>query len=304
MSSNRTVADPLTGAPRPDRVNYATGMLLGPEDFSDEQTYHRSRLALALGSLFGAGTVRGLKVSVSPASGDAPEQIRVSPGLALDQLGRIIELQRDACLRLDRWWEFHRINNPGALTQAFDATAGAVVARVFLQFEPCNRGLTPAFATGPFDALNAVQAARLRDGYRLSLEPAVYALGNEPRRPKRPFAGSAAELIAPAILAVNALSSPTLEQAAEAVRQAIEPQLAAMRDALLNESGPGTPNPPEGFPPEADPQGLLLARVEIPASAGNPPTSPGAARAPDNSVRGFALPMHLLAHALRLNSFA
>lgn len=302
--SNPAFVDPLTATPRPDRVNYATGMLLGPEDFSDEQTYHRSRLAAALGSLFGAGTVRGLKVSVSPAVGDTPEQLRVSPGLALDQLGRIVELQRDACLRLDRWWEYQRANSPRKLTQAFDTGAGAVVARVFLQFEPCGRGLTPAFATGPFDALNAVQAARLRDSYYLSLEPVAYDLANEPRRPKRPFGGTAAELLAPAILAVGALSSPTLEQATEAVRVAMEPQLGAMRNALLDWSAPGAPNLPEGFPPEADPHGLLLARVEIPASAGDPPTNPGAARTPDNSVRGFALPLHLLARALRLNSFA
>jgi hypothetical protein len=224
--------------------------------------------------------------------------------MALDQLGRLIELQRDACLRLDRWWEYHRTEKPGALTQAFDAAAGAVVAHVFLQFEPCARGLTPAFATGPFDALNAVQAARLRDGYRLSLEPAAYALGNDPRRPRRPFGGVAAELLAPAIMAVNALSSPTLEEAAEAVRQVVEPRLAAMREALLDWTPPAAPNLPEGFPPEADPQGVLLARVEIPASAGNPPSAPGAARVPDNSVRGFVLPANLAARALQLNSFA
>jgi hypothetical protein len=33
---------------RPDRPFYDTGVLLGSDDFRDEQTYHRSRLARAL----------------------------------------------------------------------------------------------------------------------------------------------------------------------------------------------------------------------------------------------------------------
>ena len=303
MTANRTVADPLAGSPRPDRVNYATGMLLGPEDFTDEQTYHRSRLALVLASMLGAGTMRGLNVTVSAATATTPEQVRVSAGCAVDQLGRMIELQRDACLRLDRWYDYYRDNQPGALTQAFNAGAGAVIAHVFLQFEPCGRGLTPAFATGPFDALNAVTAARLRDGYRLSLEPATYAVENDPRAPKRRFDAVAADLLAPAVMAVSALTSPTLDQASQAVRAALEPPLAAMRQALLQWSPPSG-EPPAGFPPEADPNGVLLARVEIPATAGDPPARNGAARTPDNALRGFTLPAQLLARALGLKSFA
>ena len=54
--------DPVTQAQRPDRAYYETGVLLGPEDFLDEQTYHRARLARALAYLTGAGTLAGLKV--------------------------------------------------------------------------------------------------------------------------------------------------------------------------------------------------------------------------------------------------
>ena len=43
----------------PERVNYATGVLLQAEDFRDEQTYHRGRLATALRHLVGFGTRRG-----------------------------------------------------------------------------------------------------------------------------------------------------------------------------------------------------------------------------------------------------
>ena len=53
MSILTTDADPVYAQPRAERPAYATGMLLDAQDFSDEQTYHRGRLALAVGELLG-----------------------------------------------------------------------------------------------------------------------------------------------------------------------------------------------------------------------------------------------------------
>ena len=64
-------ADPLYARPAAERPSYATGMLLDAQDFADEQTYHRGRLARALASLTGGGTLAGLRVSHSPATGGA-----------------------------------------------------------------------------------------------------------------------------------------------------------------------------------------------------------------------------------------
>ena len=44
-----------------------------------------------------------------------------------------------------------------------------MVADVFVRFVACARGLTPSFATGPFDALDAVATSRVRDAYELQL---------------------------------------------------------------------------------------------------------------------------------------
>ena len=44
-------------------------------------------------------------------------------------------------------------------------------ADIFLAFHPCERGYTPAFASGPFDALDASQPSRVRDAYELTLVP-------------------------------------------------------------------------------------------------------------------------------------
>ena len=93
--------DPLEGSPPPERVNYATGVLLDAQDFRDEQSYHRGRLAQALRHLVGFGTVAGLRVT-APGIGDAERELTVAPGLAIDRHGRMIEVGEPQCIRLAR----------------------------------------------------------------------------------------------------------------------------------------------------------------------------------------------------------
>src|SRR5207244_10116355 len=61
MSVNNE-SEPLDQNYSPDRVFYAFGRMLSVQDFDDEQTYHRGRLARAMAYLEGSGTVAGLKV--------------------------------------------------------------------------------------------------------------------------------------------------------------------------------------------------------------------------------------------------
>jgi len=165
-------ADPLAGEPPPERVNYATGVLLDAEDFQDEQTYHRGRLAAALRYLIGFGTVAGLRVT-PPAADDPELELGVEPGLAIDRYGRLTELQAAQCIRLTRW--FAAQSTPG-LRAAIQREPRvivpvAVVVDVFLAAATCTRGKTPAFATGPFDALDAVVPSRLAENVGLELVP-------------------------------------------------------------------------------------------------------------------------------------
>ena len=100
--------DSLTSSAPPDRVHYATGVLLAADDFLDEQDYHRGRLARTLAYLHGSGTVAGLRVEHHPAveaTDEAPareEELMVKAGLAIDRLGRLVEVPRDACIRPDK----------------------------------------------------------------------------------------------------------------------------------------------------------------------------------------------------------
>ena len=172
-----TRSDTLPDAQTPDRVFYATGVMLDAGDFQAEQDYHRGRLARALAFLYGSGTIAGLNVEwtlTTAEDGTQTEQLTVCPGLCLDRLGRLIELPREACIRLDRWYEAQATSSDPQVVEALNTALkgtpyDGVVADVFVRYVPCEIGKTPAFASGPFDALDAVQPSRLRDGYELQL---------------------------------------------------------------------------------------------------------------------------------------
>ncbi len=287
--SNSKSTDPLAVAPSPDRVYYATGISLDAEDFLAEQLYHRSRLARALFYLHGSGTAAGLRVdwrkSLKP--GDDPqfpqgrdEEIVVQPGLAIDRLGRLIEIPRAACIRVDRWYQSQIADD---LTKGFHLDRSGVVADVFVRFVSCERGKTPAFAAGAFDALDAVAPSRLRDSYELTLvirqEASADLNQHLPQNPWGDFGTG--------------------------------DRRAALQTAILNAWHEGSDQRDEtGLKPQAehvvgqDPTALFLARLVLPAAAAIPGQRPvrtaDAVIVPDNSVRSFVYAAGSIARWLEL----
>ena len=241
-----------------DRLNYAIGMNLDAEDLRTEQTYHRRQVQRVLSYLHGYGTVSGLRVvwEGALAPGDDPafpdgreETLLIEPGLAVDPIGRLIEIPRAICIRLNRWYESQDADD---LNQALESgTWNGVVADLFIRFVVCERGKTPAFAAGPFDALDAVTASRLHDGFEAELIP----------RPE---------------------DDPPLPQ--ETLWSGLDPAMnegerqAALREAIFDSWREGTANWTEAGPPRRpehlanqSPTDLFLARLEIPAT---PPADP------------------------------
>ena len=163
-------SDPLEGSLEPERVNYATGVLLQADDFRDEQTYHRGRLAMALRHIAGFGTVAGLRVR-SPEAEDNELELTVEPGVGIDRHGRLVELNEPYCIRLARW--FNAQSTPAlraAIHRAPRAPVDtAVIADLFLSAKECSRGKTPSIADGPFDALDALVPARLAEEPHLQM---------------------------------------------------------------------------------------------------------------------------------------
>ncbi|PYP59216.1 MAG: hypothetical protein DMD40_03780 [Gemmatimonadetes bacterium] len=281
-----TRVDPLSQSLTPDRVYYATGTMLGAEDFTAEQIYHRFQLARALAYLHGAGTVAGLRVVHEPAAGGQPERIRVRPGLAIDRLGRLVEVPRSWCIRLGEWYKsetadqlaaaFHEeveipVSDDSADPPAASpTTVDGVIADVFLQFTACTRGLTPAFQAGPYDALDAVAPSRVRDGFALTL-----VLRDDPN-PLVPL--------------------PPTTDVAEIGN--VEDRARAARKAVLNSWRNGTDPQASGRltwerehkrqgQDATDPAALFLARIVIPANPGPPVTRRDEPVAIDNYSRQF-----------------
>lgn len=282
-------ADALARAGVLDRVLYATGVLLSADDFDAEQTYHRGRVARALAYLHGSGTAAGLRVVVAPAlaPGADPafpqgreEELRIEPGLAVDRLGRLVELPRAACLRLDRWYQGQDVDR---LTTALHAAG--VIVDVFVRYVTCERGKTPAFATGPFDALDAVQPSRLRDAYELTLVPRAEAT------PPLPDPGE--------------IGAPPLPPATD-----VGGRRAALHAAILSGWREGTeqwteqgPVPLREHVAGQDTTALFLARLVLPATAAatvdtRPVRTAGATVTVDNDSRRFVYSAVALARAL------
>ena len=74
----------------PTRVHFFHGKLLTADDFRDEQDYLSEKRRLHNRLCHGIGVVSGLGISL--ASGTSPAVVTVAPGLALDGLGREVQL--------------------------------------------------------------------------------------------------------------------------------------------------------------------------------------------------------------------
>jgi hypothetical protein len=268
----------------PDRVSYATGVLLNADDFDAEQLYHRGRLARVLAYLHGCGTVAGLRVdwqaAVVPSASDPghEERLMVQPGLAIDRLGRIVEIPGPACIRLDPWFAAQTDSD---LAQGLHgAPYNGVVVDVFVRFVVCERGKTPAFLTGPFDALNGLAPSRLRDSYELTL---VIRKEVAPPLPQDPWPD----------LPAGADTATRLSAAHAAV-------FAAWQDSGENGVLPPSPEHVLG----QDPTSLFLARLVLPATAPGPGVRPtrvtGAAVTVGNEHRLFVFSTAALARWIGL----
>lgn len=256
-------------APRgvPERVNYATGVLLGAEDFAAEQLYTRGRMGRAFAALYGFGTMAGLRVSC--AASDNPElEVQVAPGLALDRLGRLIEIRRTQCIHVTRWLAQREAMGTSALDRldvidaVRDGPPGSkrLVFDVFARFAICPHGRTPAFAAGPFEV--AEVPARLADAFELTLQLA-HVVGESDANPK----GS---------LAVPQPRSPRLQAMLADLQGITDPALldAARRLWCMESALDAWPQPSQADPTrlpklaehasDADWDKVLLARVSVP----------------------------------------
>ena len=226
------------------------------------------------------------RIAAWTCAGPAQTEIEVTPGLALDRAGRMIESRSTVCIRIQPW-----LQNQTASDLNLAVHSGNLLIDVFATFVSCTQGVTPCFATqDDYDATDAFSPNRLLDSFSMQL---VLRTDSDPKTPQDPWLAAgppASAAITPAI--------------AQALKESI----------LGGTAGPGAAGPfsPNGpipleYPPNFDPTSVFLARISIPATpgaGGQPPNLSLNSITIDNLSRLFLFPGSLVARSMGLTSGA
>ncbi len=235
------------GAAPPDtgkRVNYTKGMLLGVDDFVQEQAWHIARRHELARELLGYGTARGLKVSIDPLT----TRVRVSPGMAWMPSGTPVCVGSDQCAGIDPWLDRHWAEVSAGLaggTTAFDLSLYVVLA-----YDSALTDLLPVPGEPCRDEAALTAASRVADCFRLELRTRPPVQREEDA--VRDFADWIARV------PVDEASPPMperefLKQLREAASAWLEPTSASPADFLFGSPAPGL----------ASSDGLLRAALRL-----------------------------------------
>lgn len=166
------------------RVRYSNGLVLGLDEFLQEQTYFLQKHRGHNRALHGYGVVCGLDVD---SRGDPDPEIVVSPGLALNPRGQTMTVDQDYCLRINAWLaqnqtEIEALRGSPPVPDSPDVLTLYLV----LCHRECETDLEP-IPSGPCQSLDKVTApTRIADDFQLDLrfdppdqteEDAIRALG-------------------------------------------------------------------------------------------------------------------------------
>ena len=258
------------------RISFQPGILLGSDALTTEQAYHVRRLNRHQRWLIGPGTVFGLRVDVQqPASAVAsdPVQITVSPGYAIDGLGREVMVGVQYAISLRDWLAVG--NAPSASNVLF--------LRVTVRAQAFPNQLQPVVSE-LFDAgLDPVVPKCVAESFALevSVDP------NTAAETADAWASPAAAWSPPPVPAPVPPLTPR-EQAMVAAAQSNPALLQALnlQSSLLTLQFPPYDDSPGAQDRFTEASRLLLARLQVTlASQGAVPTSAGVAV--NNLVRPF-----------------
>ena len=290
----KSAVDPLLRTSNSERLHYATGELLGADDFRDEQTYHRRQLARALLHLNGSGTLAGLRVVARhrPGQNGAPDEVdlEVSPGSR--STTRAVSSKcpaKPVCACVAGSSSSPRSPRTAPCWTRVTCAPHCATApwwRTFSSRFIRARGYTPAFASGPFDALDASQPSRVRDAYELSL-----VLRPEENPPTAFDAWAVIQGASPADRLAAAQRASLNATLALSCRRRTSWRLAENRPGQILRPCclPGSAFPP---PRQRTRQGTGagLVRRGMAAPSPAPPAPPEKTPNVDNTVRNFLLP--------------
>ena len=166
MIAQATAAGPLRADPS-KRVNYTLGLVLGVDEFQQDQLYHAAGRRWHNRLLHGYGTVWGLKVD-APQAGDQQPEIRVGAGVAVDPCGREICVPDTMCVKLGPWLTRHK----ASLQQIYGNTAPeglSLPLAVVLCHRECPDDAVPVPGEPCRSQEDAMQPSRIRESFELRL---------------------------------------------------------------------------------------------------------------------------------------
>lgn len=145
------------------RVNYTKGMLLGVDDFVQEQAWHIARRHELAREVLGYGTVRGLKVAVDPG---AP-RVRVTPGMAWMPSGTPVCVPSEQCCDINAWLQKHWSTLPASVNGA--TQPAPLTVYVVLSHDSCLTDLLPVPGEPCRSEDELTAASRIADCFKLEL---------------------------------------------------------------------------------------------------------------------------------------
>jgi hypothetical protein len=219
------------------RVRYAFGMVLGVDDFRQEQVYFAQQQALAKRLLHGAGTVSGLRVGVAASADGSDAVVSVSAGYALSPKGRWIYVDTLQCGRLDNWLQTNKATaNP---------PLGIGPRRIYvtLGYDECPTDQVPIAARACAAAEDSQAPSRVAAGFKLGFA------WHPPAQPAEEGMRAFGELLR--LVEIVATVSPAVDDG--------DAFLDAVRALGQPDSPPVAPSPPDGIfqLPAADAEKLL-----------------------------------------------
>lgn len=164
------------------RICYQYGMLLGVDEFQQDQGYHRSKHRMNQRLFIGYGLVYGGDFSVvkrTRTTGGANVDylaVVVHGLLGLDDLGRELWLKEPCSLDLSTWWAQNK-TTASVPTQAEDCAEQPVVKTIYVTvgFKQCCSNPVPAVAPPCDDQASPTMASRIQEivECQLSFKPPV-----------------------------------------------------------------------------------------------------------------------------------
>ncbi|OZG70294.1 hypothetical protein BTA51_26600 [Hahella sp. CCB-MM4] len=167
LEQDDDLAEPLR------RVAYEAGMMLGLEATRDEQAYHRRRLTRHQYWMHGYGTVAGLHVRIEPDNHEndtdsVSVRIHVTPGIAVDGLGREVLVHETYCIDLRQWLD---AKSEAELAEGFALADNLLWLKVTIRHRDCPVARQPVLTSKLNLSTDPVQPSRTADSVYLELIP-------------------------------------------------------------------------------------------------------------------------------------